>query len=236
LSNGSVGPGVRTTLTGSRAAVGVAVAVVVIGGATSGPILDGQELALKLRASLVGANVQATTAPLTIELLRWSTDAERAPFLTALAPPPPAPAAPAAGQAAGRGGRGGRGAAPPLSPAARLTAAVKAAPSVGFIWSDGPTGYSIRYAWRTAQPDGRERVVLVTDRRLGAHSTTWPQPAEAVVKAGDAEFTVVELRIDGKGVGEAKTSLASPVIVDPAAKTVALGGYDTAPALLKVTR
>jgi hypothetical protein len=222
--------------------VGVAVAVVVIVGVTSGPILDGQEPVLSLRASLVGAkggtNVQTNAAPLTIELLRWSTDAERAPFLTALAPPPPAPAAPAAGQAAGRGGRGGRGGAapPPLSPAARLTAAVKAAPSVGFIWSDGPTGYSIRYAWRTAQPDGRERVVLVTDRRLGAHSTTWPQPAEAVVKAGDAEFTVVELRIDGKGVGEAKTSLASPVIVDPAAKTVALGGYDTAPALLKVTR
>jgi hypothetical protein len=216
-----------------RAAVAVGV---VMAGMTSGAMLAGQEPALKLRASLVGTD----TAPLTIELLRWSTEAERAPLLAALAPPPPAPAAPAAGQAAGRGGRGGRGAAPPLSPAARLTVAVKAAPSVGFIWSDGPTGYSIRYAWRAAQPDGRERVVLVTDRRLGAHSTSWPQPADlsagALAKAEDAEFTVVELRINGKGVGEAKTSLASPVVVDPTAKTVALADYDTAPALLKVTR
>jgi hypothetical protein len=233
--------------------VPVALAVVVIAAITSGPMLVGQELALKLRASLVGTNagtkpgtnVGTNTAPLTIELLRWSTDTERAPLLTAIAPPPAAPAAPAAGQAAGRGGRGGRGAAaPPLSPAARLTAAVKAAPSVGFIWSDGPTGYSIRYAWRSAQPDGRERIVLVIDRRLGAHSTSWPQlagssadsSAGALAKVGDAEFTVMELRIDGKGVGEAKTSLASPVIVDPVAKTVAIGDYDTAPALLKVTR
>jgi hypothetical protein len=190
--------------------------------------------ALKIRASVVGA--VAPTAPLTIELFRWSTDGERPPLLTALsappAPPPAAPATPAVGRA-GRAGRGGRGAAPPPSPLARLTTAVKAAPTVGFIWGEGPTGYSIKYAWRFSSPNAQERVVLVTDRRLGANTTSWPPPSTEAV---DAEFTVVEMRLDGKGMGEAKSSLTSKVVVDTTANTLALEGYMDVPVLLKVTR
>ena len=202
--------------------------------------------ALSLKASVIGAGAPA--APLTIELFRWSTDVERAPVVAALSAPPPAPpnAAPAAPAGrAGRAGRGGRAAtaAPPLSPVERLTNAIKAAPTVGFIWTDGPTGYSIKYAWRSASPNAAERVVLVTDRRLGANAISWPAPAAsatglsagALAKA-DAEFTVVEMRIDGKGVGEAKSSLASPVVVDSAANTLAIDKYADAPVLLKVTR
>jgi hypothetical protein len=202
--------------------------------------------ALKLKASVIGPG--APGAPMTIELFRWSTDAERAPLLTALAAPPPAPPAPAAAAApagrAGRAGRGGRGAAaPPPNPLERLTTAIKAAPTVGFIWGEGPTGYSIKYAWRSPAPGTQERVVLVTDRRLGANTGSWPAAtgpsAEALAKAGaaaNAEFTVVEMRLDGKGVGEAKSSLTSPVVVDTAANTLALDKYVEAPVLLKVTR
>jgi hypothetical protein len=189
---------------------------------------------LKLKATVVGAG--GPMEPMTVELFRWSTDAERAPLLAALvAPPPPppsAPAAPAAGRA-GRAARGGRGAGPPPSPLARLTTAIKTAPTVGFIWSDGPTGYSIKYAWRSSAPNTPERVVLVTDRRLGANETSWPQASGS---AADAEFTVVEMRIDGRGLGEAKSSLTSKVVVDAAANTLALDGYAEAPVLLKVTR
>jgi hypothetical protein len=190
--------------------------------------------ALRLKGTVVGA---APAEAITIELMRWSTDAERAPLLTALSAPPPAPPSAAAAPAgrAGRAGRGGRAAAPPPSPLERLTTAVKAAPTVGFIWGDGPTGYSIKYAWRSAPPTTPERVVLVTDRRLGANATSWP--ADASAKAGvTAEFTVVEMHIDGKGVGEAKSSLTSPVVVDAAANTLALDKYMDAPVLLKVTR
>ena len=188
--------------------------------------------ALKLKASVIGAGAPA--APMTIELFRWSTDVERAPLLAALVAPPPAPpsAAPAAPAGrAGRAGRGGRAAAPPPSPLERLTTAIKAAPTVGFIWGDGPTGYSIKYAWRSASPSTPERVVLVTDRRLGASATSWPTASTT-----DLEFTVVEMRIDGKGIGEAKSSLTSPVVVDAAANTLALDKYMEAPVLLKVTR
>jgi hypothetical protein len=225
----------RTLVAGLVTAV--AMLVIVNAGRTFADGLAAEALAeaapaLKLKASVIGAGAPA--APMTIELFRWSTDVERAPLIAALAAPPPAPpsAAPAAPAGrAGRAGRGGRAAAPPPSPRERLTTAIKAAPTVGFIWSDGPTGYSIKYAWRSASPNTPERVVLVTDRRLGANATSWP-----AASAADAEFTVVEMRIDGKGVGEAKSSLTSPVVVDAAANTLAIDKYTDAPVLLKVTR
>jgi len=190
---------------------------------------------MKLRADPVGA--APTEAPLTIELFRWSTDAERAPLLTALSARPPAPpAAPAAAPAGGRAGRGGRGRGgpppPPPSPLARLTAAVKAAPTIGFIWGGGPTGYSIKYAWHSTSSDGTERIVLATDRRLGANQPSWPQGK----LADDVDFTVIETWLDGKGSGEGKTSLTARVVVDDAEKTLALDAYAAAPAQLKVKR
>ena len=206
--------------------------------------LKAAESALTLHATAAGADV-----PLTIELFRWSTDAERAPLLAALAPPAPAPQPPAAAEgrgrgaggrgaaatpaAAGRAGRGGRGGAAPADPLARLTTAVKAAPTLGFIWGSGVTGYSIKYAWHTPGDGGRDRIVLVTERRLGAHAPDWT-PAPAV--NADAEFTLVEMRVDAKGVGEAKASLTTNVALDAAAKTIALDGYEAAPVLLKVSR
>jgi len=224
----------RTIFAGLTTALAIAVIV------GAGPIFA-DDLALKLKASVVGAS--GPTAPMTVELFRWSTDVERAPLLAALAappPPPPGQAPAAAAGRAGRAGRGGRAAAPPPSPLVRLTAAIKAAPTVGFIWSDGPTGYSIKYAWRSAPapgrveglPNGPERIVLVTDRRLGANVTSWP----AATAAADSEFTVVEMRIDAKGAGEAKSSLTAPFVVDAAANTIALDKYTEAPVLLKVTR
>jgi hypothetical protein len=113
-----------------------------------------------------------------------------------------------------------------------VTAAVKASPTVGYIWGDGPTGYSIKYAWRSALADGRERVVLMTDRRFGASSDS----AMSSTAAADAEFTVLEMRIDRNGSGEAKTSHGIPVITDPVAAALSLGGYDAVPGPLKVNR
>ena len=233
-----------------------AVAVLLIAlGVNGADRVSAEGAALTLRAKVVGSSARSaaeafrqTELLLTIEVLRWSTDAERAPLLAALAPPPAPPAAQpqdagraaAAGRAGGRGGRGGgRGAAGPASPAERLAAAVKGAPTVGFIWGDGPTGYSIKYAWQATSPDGSRRLVLVTDRRLGAHVPSWPQPAEADAKTnvpGDAELTVIEIRMDGKGAGEGKSSYASRVVVDAEAKTLALDGYAASPVLLKLTR
>jgi hypothetical protein len=202
--------------------------VVVCVATLAATVATGEGAALSLRATVNGV-----TAPngLTITLERWSTDAERAPVIAALAapaPPPAPPAGAAAGRAAGRGGRAGGRGAPPASPAVRLSAAIKAAPTLGYIWGDGVTGYSIKYAWRAA-----ERVVLITDRRLGAHAPEWALPAGP---APDAEYTLIELHLDAKGLGEGKTSLSANVVADAAAKTLALDGYAAAAALLRITR
>jgi hypothetical protein len=204
-----------------------------VGGRTA----SGDMAALSLRATITSA---ATAGALTITLSRWSTEAERAPLLAALsAPPPPTLAAasaappPASGRAGARG-RGGRGAPPPpQSPLARLSTAVKAAPTLGYIWTDGVTGYSIKYAWRSPVTDEKDRIVLVTERRLDSHATDWAPAPRADV---DADFTVVELRIDRQGVGEGKTSLTTSVAIDTAANTLALDGYAAAPVWLAVIR
>lgn len=169
-------------------------------------------------------------------------------------PPAQAGAAPPAAAAAGRGrgarGAAGRGAraAEPQSPAERLTAALKAAPTVGYIWGDGVTGYAIKYAWRAQQPDGTERIVLVTDRRLGSHSHAWPavagsaadaptaNPAAVQAGTGPTAFTAIEMRVGANGTGEAKTSLTTGVVVDAAAQTLAVDGYGALPVLLKIER
>jgi len=224
---------------------GVVVALVMLGLTRIGRAAEMP--ALTLRA--VAVSDATAAAPLAIELHRWSTEAERAPLIAALAAPTSSPAAAPAGAAseAGRGGRGargagrgGRGGAAPANPLARLTAAVKAAPTLGFIWGHGVTGYSIKYAWRAAPENGSERIVLVVERRLGAHAPEWaaastPATAPATAAAGDTEFTVIEMRLGPKS-GEAKTSLTTNVVVDAAARTIALDGYTAAPALLKVTR
>ena len=206
------------------AAVGALVLALV-----GGSVASGETPALRLRVTIPSA---ADVGALTIALSRWSTDAEREPLLAALAAPPPTSAPPPS--AAAPAGRGrGRGAPPPPSPLAKLSSAIKAAPTLGYIWTDGVTGYSIKYAWRSPATEDKERIVLVTDRRLDSHA---PRLAPASGPAADADFTVIEMRLDGRGAGEGKTSLAAGVAIDTAANTLAIDGYAVAPASLKVTR
>ena len=178
-------------------------------------------------------NVEQPGTPVKITILRWSTEDETRPIVTALAAPPAQPSqvardnAAAAGRGragAGRGrGRGGA-AAPPLSPIAAFTAALNRVPTVGYLWTNDITGYSIKYAWHSPLPDGTERIVLVSDRRLGAYANAWKTPAPET----DYAFTLIELRAGPKGLIEGKTSLANKIAVDGEAKTVALENYTAA--------
>jgi hypothetical protein len=208
------------------------------------------------------AHVARPGSPVNIRIQRWSTEEERAPLIAALnapppappPPPPPPPAAPApappapdgdaapapdragragrAGRGGGRDGRGGRGEAPPpkpITPIEALTTALVKAPTIGYIWTDEVTGYSIKYAYRLPLPAGGERIVLATSRVLGGGSIQW-KPSEP---ATDYQFTIIELRLNAKGLGEGKTSLTSKVIVDNEAKTLAIENYTAAPVILQ---
>jgi hypothetical protein len=184
--------------------------------------------------SAQSVNVAEAGTPVSIKILRWSTEDERRPILTALAAPPAQPSdvaqnAARAGAARGRGaaGRGrGRGGAAlaPLTPIAAFTAALGRVPTVGYLWTNDITGYSIKYAWHAPLPDGGDRIVLVSDRRLGAYTSAWKTSTPDT----DYSFTLIELRVGPKGLIEGKTSLANKIAVDAEAKTVALDNYAAA--------
>jgi len=197
--------------------------------------------------SAQSVNVGEPGAPVKIRILRWSTDDERAPIVAALNPAP-ANAARASlptgaargrdaaeagrGAAAGRGRGRGRGApAAPLTPIAAFTVALGRAPTLGYIWTNDITGYSIKYAWHAPTSDGGERIVLATNRRLGEYSQAWTLPAGTAPT--DYEFTLIELHLGAKGAGEGKLSLTAKVAVDGDAKTVALENYTGVPAILQ---
>ena len=146
----------------------------------------------------------------------------------------------AAGGAAarGRGGRGrGDGAAPaaPPRPLASLAAAIEKEPTIGYLWmGDSNIGYSIHYAFRASTPEGGERIILATNRRLGDADGSWKPAAPAT--PSDYDFTLIELRLDPKGLGEGKASINTKVIADADAKTIALDNYAGSPAVLKTVK
>ena len=153
-----------------------------------------------------------------------------------LPPDPDAVPVPAAAPARGGGGRGGRGGgagntAAAVTPAASLLTALQNGPVNGYLWTSEVTGYAIRYAYKLPLPNGGQRIILATDRRLGASNATW-KPAGAATPT-DYEFTVMEFRLGPKGDGEGKASLTGKVTVDTASKSLALDGYDTLPIVLK---
>jgi hypothetical protein len=163
--------------------------------------------AARYAATTIGMN-PGTGVAVKIDVIRWSTDEEADKLLAAFKE------------------KGEKG----------WAEALQAAPSVGYIWAaTSSLGYSVKLARRVEMPDGTDRVVIAIDRPLGS----WDRPAwkAAGASAADYPFSVVELRVNRKGVGEGKASLAAKVVVDDAVKAPALDGYASAPVLLKnVTR
>lgn len=116
-----------------------------------------------------------------------------------------------------------------------LGKALAGLPTVGYIWTGGPVGYALKYAYRLRESDGSERVVVVTDRPLGS----WEHPAwktAGPVAEPAKPFTVVELRLNNKGRGEGKMSLTTPITVDEQLKTVGVANFEKASTLLTDVR
>jgi hypothetical protein len=145
------------------------------------------------------------------------------------------PDAPDADNAAprGRGARGGGGGAGATgqTPESSLAAAIKRAPTVGILWTSENVGYSIKYAYRLPQADGSERIILATDRRVGAWSNLWTTTPPITLT--DYAFSIIELRVNSKGEGEGRGLVTGKVAVDSEGKTIALDGYSSLPVILK---
>ena len=188
------------------------------------------------------ANVAGAPDAVRFEILRWSTDDEREKLMSAwelkFLP------GDGAGKPARGGGRGaaaaGRGRAAPSAPTTKLTPeaalanALQETTTVGYLWSSENVGYALRYAARIANPDRSQRIILITDRRLGAVNQLWNPTF-----SGDPntyEFSVIELRLNAKDEGEGRASITGKIAPDPAAKIVTLENYDMLPAIFKDVR
>jgi len=100
-------------------------------------------------------------------------------------------------------------------------------PRVGYFRTPNSIGYDLHYARKNPLPDGGERVVLATDRRIGM----W----EAVNRPRtiDYPFTIIELHLNRDGEGEGKLSLATKITVDKENNTVVLEDYANQPVMLQ---
>jgi hypothetical protein len=181
------------------------------------------------------ANVSGAPDAIRIDILRWSTDMERDNLMDAWMLK--TANAGRGGRGGGRrAGRGGRGEAPPTAkptPEAMLAKALQETATVGYLWSREVAGYAIRYAGKAMNPDGSERIVLITQRRLGAVNDLW-KPVGTEAPAYD--FSVIELRVKATGDGEGKTSLNGKVSPETALKMIALENYDALPVVLSHVR
>ena len=158
------------------------------------------------RYAATTANVSSAGEPVTIELLKWSTDADRDRLASVLA---------------WYGDKEVAG----------------AMPTVGYLWTSASAGYSIRYAYKITGTDGGQRIILMTDRKLGAWSPEVWKPSAAGVTPDEKPFSIIELRVNKAGQGEGKTSLTTKVTFEAATKSIALENYAAQPVILKgVTR
>lgn len=155
------------------------------------------------RYTATTANVSGAGEPVTIELLKWSTDADRDRLVSVLA-------------------WYGEKEVP------------NAMPTFGYLWTSASAGYSIRYAYRIPQSDGGQRIILMTDRKLGAWTPDAWKPATAAAATPDeTPFSIIELRVNRSGQGEGKTSLTTKVTFEAATKSIALENYGAQPVILK---
>jgi len=190
-----------------------------------------------LNLTATTANVSGAPDPVRFEILRWSTDEERDRLMAAWELSP-------ATSGKGGGGKGpanskkgsakGGPAAPQITPEAALATALQQTTTVGYLWSSEIAGYALRYAGKANNPDGSQRIILITQRRLGAVNQLWNPAAEGA--ANTLDFSVIELRLNAKTEGEGKASLTGKLATDSTAKMVTLENYTLAPVTFQNVR
>ena len=100
----------------------------------------------------------------------------------------------------------------------------------GYFRTPDRIGWDLHFARKVPLPDGGERVVLVTDRRIGFWEAV-NQP-----RSIDYPFTVIELRLNKDGEGEGNMSIATKIIADKENNVVTLENYDIQPVTLTKVR
>ena len=108
----------------------------------------------------------------------------------------------------------------------KLLDALQDMPVVGHFGAPGNLSWDIHFARRMALAEGSERVVLITDRRIGFWESV-NQP-----RSIDYPFTVIDIRLNRDGEGEGKMSIATKVIYDKNENMISLEDFEISPVQL----
>lgn len=106
----------------------------------------------------------------------------------------------------------------------KVLSALRDVPRVGTLYWPGGTEYTVHYARQMTRPDGGTDVVLLVDRPLWL----WWQ---STTPAATHPFTLVQMRLDAAGRGDARASFGVPATPNADAGLV-LTDYANAPAVL----
>ncbi len=176
-----------------------AVAAICSAAVLSSFVLHAQTMGTPERYTAAAFNMNRGAAG-TIELVvnRWSTDAQRDKLMAVMMSKGPE----------------------------KLLDALQDMPRMGYIRTPDRVGWDLHFARKIPAPDGGERVILVTDRRIGF----WE--AANRPRSIDYPFTVIELHLNRDGEGEGKMSVATKIIADKDNNVVTLENYDIQPVLL----
>ena len=225
-----------------------------------------------VRFTATTENISDARDSIRIDLIGWSSDADRTALPKAWNDALTRQAAIAAAKAKGTSAQvnatpkaaaapaaaNGRPVAPaatpkPLTPRSSLYAALEKGPTLGYVWSGREvSGYTIKYAVKEPEAGGGQRVVLITDRKLGDTTGSWDftGPAAATFKnevvtvspnsdegsdlGGNQydEFSIIELHLNSRGEGEGKISAAYKIAVDPSTNQIELLNYKELPVVL----
>jgi len=152
-------------------------------------------------AAAINMNRRAA-GPIEIQVDHWSTDAQRNKLVKALE----------------------------TKGADKLLDVLQDLPVVGHFNSPGRLGIDIRFARHQPGEDGGERVVLVTDRRIGFLEAA-NQP-----RSIDYPFTVIDLQINSNGRGSGKMTVGTKITADREERTIVLENYSVQPVMLNDVR
>ncbi len=153
------------------------------------------------------AGNRPTTARLTIQIERWSSDDERTGLLTILKEE----------QNTNRANQ-------------NLLRALQGLPRVGRIRESNSLGWDLRYARQNPLPDGGRQIILATDRPI----SFWE--ARNQPRTIDYPFTILEMRLDKANQGEGKMLADTQISIDPKTNEIVLEHFDLAPVRLNQIR
>ena len=97
---------------------------------------------------------------------------------------------------------------------------------VGFMRLPTSLGYDLQYARKNPDGNGGEQIVIATDRYIGFWEAS-RQP-----RTIDYSFTLIDIRINAKGEGQGKLSLATKLTHNKKTNTIEIENWSSEPVRL----